>query len=98
MIARALTVTALLMASLVPASASAQEPIDRAMVARIRGEGLERSAVPELFHTRTDVLGQRLTGSPAYQRAADWAQGRFAERGLVNARRAPFAFGRALGA
>ena len=76
------------------APASAQEPIDRAMLARIRAEGLERSQVPELYHHLIDVLGQRLTGSPAYDRAADWAQSRFAAWGLAEARQEPFEFGR----
>jgi carboxypeptidase Q len=71
-----------------------QEPIDEAMVARIKAEGLERSQVPTLFHTLTDVLGPRLSGSPAYDAAAGWALDRFREWGLESPRLEAFPFGR----
>jgi hypothetical protein len=74
--------------------ATAQEPIDAAMVTRIKAEGLERSGIPELWHMMTDVLGARLTGSPAHHRAAEWARGRFTQWGLTGARLEPFPFPR----
>jgi hypothetical protein len=64
------------------------------MIAAITAEGLEKSQAPQLFHTLTDVLGPRLTGSPAHVEAARWAEGRFREWGLSNPRLEPFAFGR----
>lgn len=73
---------------------AAQEPIDATMVARIKAEGLERSAVPDLWHMMTDVLGGRLTGSPAHHRAAEWARGRFTQWGLSASRLEPFSFPR----
>lgn len=45
--------------------AAAQESIDHAMIAAIRAEALRRSEVQHLFYTLTDVIGPRLTGSPA---------------------------------
>jgi len=42
----------------------AQEPIDRAMVAKIRAEGFENSHVMEVFNHLTNVIGPRLTNSP----------------------------------
>jgi hypothetical protein len=62
----------LLAAAAAPPPARAQEPIDHAMLARIRAEGLERSQVGELFNTLTNVIGPRLSGSPAFLRSAEW--------------------------
>jgi hypothetical protein len=89
-----IAVAALLALSLTSLPATAQEPIDAAMVARIKAEGLERSGIPELWHMMTDVLGGRLTGSPAHHRAAEWARGRFTAWGLTGSRLEPFAFPR----
>ena len=74
--------------------AAAQEPIDRAMLARIKDEGLQRSRAQELYFALTDGIGARLTGSPSHVQAARWAQARFSEFGLANARLEPFAFPR----
>jgi len=52
---------------------SAQEPVDRAAIARIKNEGLNRSQVGELFNHLTSVIGPRLTGSPAFKQAVDWS-------------------------
>ena len=76
------------------APSTAQEPGDAAMTARIRAEGLERSQALELYHTLTDELGPRLTGSPAHDEAAAWARDRFREWGLADARLESFEFGR----
>lgn len=78
---------------LLGATAPAQEPIDAAMIRAIRTEGLERSQVPDLFRTLTDILGPRLSGSPAYDAAALWARDRFAAWGLKSARLEPFDLG-----
>ena len=79
---------------LLPAPASPQAPVDLAMTARIKEEGLDRSRALELYHTLTDEIGGRLTGSPAHNEAAAWARDRFAEWGLAQARLEPFEFGR----
>jgi len=75
--------------------AAAQEPSDVAMIAAIRAEELHHSAASDLFYTLTDVLGPRLSGSPAYDKAARWAVDRFRQWGLANPRLEPFQFGRA---
>ena len=75
-------------------SVAAQESVDTAMVGRIKQEGLERSRAATLYLTLTDVIGARLTASPAFTQAARWARDRFAEWGLANARLEPFEFGR----
>jgi carboxypeptidase Q len=73
---------------------TAQEPVDRATIARIRAEGLERSQVLGLFNTLTNVIGPRLTGTPAHRAAADWSRQQLEKWGLANARLEPFEFGR----
>lgn len=85
---------ALVAAGLLPPPLSAQEPVDQAMIARIRAEGLERSRVLALFDHLTNVIGPRLTGSPAYLRSAEWARDRLSEWGLAQAGLEPFEFGR----
>ena len=51
-------------------------PVDWAMVARIREEGLQRSRVMDLESYMTDVLGARLTLSRDMERAQGWARKR----------------------
>ena len=74
--------------------AAAQEPVDLAMTARIKEEGLQRSQAPLLFSTLTDEIGARLTASPSHNQAAAWARDRFSEWGLSDARLEGFEFGR----
>jgi carboxypeptidase Q len=64
------------------------------VVARIRGEGLQRSRALALYRTLTDEIGARLTGSPAHVQAANWARDRFAEWSLANTHLEPYEFGR----
>ena len=84
---------ALTAATLSAASLFAQSPAADATLARIRAEGLDRSQAPALFLTLTDVLGARLTGSPAHVASAQWARDRFAEWRLAGARLEPYEFG-----
>ncbi|MFQ5703153.1 MAG: M20/M25/M40 family metallo-hydrolase [Gemmatimonadales bacterium] len=85
-------------AVLAPATLSAQvaqERVDMAVVRRIRAEGLEHSQIPQLAHHLTDVIGPRLTGSPAMRRANDWTAQKFREWGLQNVTVEPWGeFGR----
>ena len=76
------------------ATPAASQVPDLSMTERIKEEGLQRSQALDLFHTLTDVYGGRLTGSPAYTAAANWARERFAEWGLTDARLEAFEFGR----
>src|SRR5262245_9392638 len=73
---------------------AAQEQIDQKMVAAIKDEGLRRSDVSRIFHRFTDVIGARLTGSPAHVEAARWALDQFKTWGLTNPHLEPFEFGR----
>jgi carboxypeptidase Q len=74
--------------------AAQREPIDHAMLASIRAEGLERSQVLDVFDALTTTIGPRLSGSPAYERAAGWTRDWLGAHGLANARLEPFEFGR----
>jgi hypothetical protein len=69
-----------------------QEP-NQATIDAIKADGLRRSEAQNLFHTLTDVLGPRLTGSPAHAEAARWAVDRLSKWGLANSRLDPFQFG-----
>lgn len=61
-----------------------QETIDLDVIEKIRDEGLNRSQIEELGGYLTDVIGPRLTGSPAMMRANEWTASKFREWGLEN--------------
>ena len=65
-------------------------PVDWAMVARIRAEGLQHSRVADLESYMTDVLGARLTLSADMKRAQEWAKAEMGRIGLVNVAAEPF--------
>jgi carboxypeptidase Q len=92
MIRRTIPVLAAVLA--IPVSVNAQNTADQATIQRIRAEGLEQSHVVELFNTLTNMIGPRLTASPQYNEAANWARDTFAEWGLSNPHLEPFEFGR----
>jgi carboxypeptidase Q len=77
-----------------PAAGVAQEPIDRAMIAKIRAEGLERSQVGTMLDTLANVFGPRLTATPAYLASANWARGKLASWRLDKPRLEAWPFGR----
>jgi hypothetical protein len=62
------------------------EPVDLVAISRIRAEGFERSKVMDTAQELTDVIGARLTGSPAMKRANEWTRQQLADWGLANAR------------
>jgi len=66
-------------------SAFAQEPVNSAMVQKIRTEGLEHSKAMDIAYHISDVAGPRLSNSPGLKRAQDWAVKYFNEIGLKNA-------------
>jgi hypothetical protein len=75
-------------------TAQTNEPVDAAMIAKIRDEGLNRSRVQATFNQFVDVIGARLTGSPEHKRAAEYARGELEKWGLSKPRLEPFEFGR----
>jgi hypothetical protein len=64
------------------------------ILGRIRDEGLNRSKVLSYFSALTDDIGPRLTGTPAYKRAAEWARDQMVRDGLADAKLEPWNFGR----
>jgi carboxypeptidase Q len=72
----------------------AQEPVDRAMIAKLRAESDARSRVLESYRMLTDVIGPRLTGTPGFKRSVDWTRDRLAEWGMSNVAVESWPFGR----
>ncbi|MEZ5428686.1 MAG: M20/M25/M40 family metallo-hydrolase [Pyrinomonadaceae bacterium] len=56
------------------------------VIDRIKDEGMNRSQVMLTLSYLTDVIGGRLTGSPAMKRANEWTRDRMQEWGMENAR------------
>jgi hypothetical protein len=63
----------------------AQEPVDLNAIHIIKKEGLNNSKMEDIAYHLTDESGPRLTNSPGYKRAADWAVKQLTEWGLKNA-------------
>jgi len=62
-----------------------EEKVDLNMVQKIRKEGLENSKVMDIAFNLTDMSGNRLTNSPGYNRAADYAKETLKGWGIQNA-------------
>ncbi len=77
-----------------PLNAQTPEPLDLAILGKIRDEGLQRSQVMEHIVWLSDIYGPRLTGSPAIKQASTWAQKKFQEWGLANIHEEEFPFGK----
>lgn len=69
----------------VAAPFAALEPVNEALISRIKDEGFNRSAVMDTLGVLSDVHGPRLTGSSNFQRAAEWARDQLARWGLERA-------------
>lgn len=68
----------------IPAHAQ-QEKLDGPTIRKIRDEGLNRSHVMDIAFHLTDASGNRLTASPGFNRAANWARQQLTDWGLSNA-------------
>jgi carboxypeptidase Q len=79
------TLGALIFCLAVSAQVAQVEKVDLEMMKKIREEGTQRSQVMETLSWLTDVHGPRLTNSPQYNRATEWAKGKLTEWGLQNA-------------
>ncbi|RPJ59947.1 MAG: M20/M25/M40 family metallo-hydrolase [Acidobacteria bacterium] len=69
------------------------EALDLSVLSRIRDEGFNRSKVMDTASYLCDVIGPRLTGSPAYKKAHEWTRDQLSAWGL-EARMEPWDFGR----
>jgi hypothetical protein len=77
-----------------PFARQGPERVDTAAVAKIRDEGLNRSQTMDTVFWLTDRYGPRLTGSPEFDEAGDWAMDRLRAWGVSNLRKERFPFGR----
>ncbi|MEP6833381.1 MAG: M20/M25/M40 family metallo-hydrolase [Gemmatimonas sp.] len=87
-------VLSLLMIGTATRLATAQEPVDRAMIARITAEANDHSRVGETFNYFVNIIGGRLAGSKAHKQSADYARTKLAEWGMKDAHLEAFPFGR----
>ena len=77
-----------------PLAAQQQEKVDLDGIYRIKQEGFQNSQVMSIMSWLTDVYGPRLTNSPGFRKAGEWAVKEMTAWGLANARLEPFPFGR----
>lgn len=77
---------------LLPSVALAQQQPDalQQSSARLAGEVLVNGRAMEYVRTLSDKFGGRLSGSPAYTRAAEWAAEQFRAAGIKDVRLEPF--------
>ncbi|HLG95135.1 MAG TPA: M20/M25/M40 family metallo-hydrolase [Bryobacteraceae bacterium] len=74
--------TILALAIALPAVAA--DSVDLGAVNRIKSEAFEHSQVMDTLELLTDRYGPRLTASPEFKEAADWAAARLKEYGIEN--------------
>jgi hypothetical protein len=79
-----LFVAAFILYTTVSAQVQETEKVDTAMVSKIKDEGFKRSQVMSILGMLTDVHGPRLTNSPGYKRAADYAKKTLESWGVQN--------------
>lgn len=70
--------------------AGAQDKTDPGMLNKIKEEESRNSKVMDYAFHLTDVSGPRLTSSPGFFRAANWAKGEMEKLGLVNVQLEPW--------
>ena len=73
---------ALILASSIALSQPVRPFVDTSAIAAIKDEALNHSQVMQTLSYLTDVYGPRLTWSPEYRQAAQWASGKLKEWGL----------------
>jgi carboxypeptidase Q len=61
------------------------EKIDQNIMSKIRAEGLQNSKVMDIAFHLTDAIGPRVTASPGFMKAADYAKNQLTQWGLTNA-------------
>ncbi|HEV8151009.1 MAG TPA: M20/M25/M40 family metallo-hydrolase [Gemmatimonadales bacterium] len=93
---RALISLALVLCGRTVTAQVVSESVDLSVVQKIKDEGMTRSKLDDLALYLNDVIGARLTNSPASRRANEWAAETFRSWGLANVKVEPWdsAFGR----
>ncbi len=74
-------------------SAQGPGPLDPATIARVRDEATTRSKVYEHVWWLSEVYGPRVTGTPAFAQASEWAMKQFRDWGLANVHQERWSFG-----
>jgi carboxypeptidase Q len=77
-----------LVALMVPVAA--QEPVNETVIAQIKSEGFQHSAVMDTLSWISDVYGPRLTGSSNLRRAAEWTRDQLSKWGLEHVALEPY--------
>ena len=67
-----------------------QEKVDYDAIYRIKDEGFQRSQVMNTLSWLTDVYGPRLTNSPGFRKAGEWAVKEMTAWGLANVKLEPW--------
>lgn len=80
--------------SLSPLAAQSSEAVDLSVIHMIKQEAFSHSQIMDTMFYLCDVNGPRITGSPGYQRAADYIKKRLTEHGIPDVRFEDFEFGR----
>lgn len=75
-------------------AAQTTETVDTAAIAKIRAEGLQKSQVMDTMFWLTDRYGPRLTGSPYFEEAGDWAVKTLQSYGVQNVHKERWKYGR----
>jgi carboxypeptidase Q len=75
-----------------PAALSAQTAVDTAGAGALIAQAMDHSEVMANLRQMSDIIGPRLSGSPAMRRANDWTAERFRAYGLTAALE-PYTFG-----
>jgi carboxypeptidase Q len=89
---RRLVATMLLLGT-VTLAPDAQAPVDPATVGLIRQEAMQRSQVMDHAWWLSEVYGPRVSGTPAFAAASEWAMKRFTDWGLANVHQERFRYG-----
>jgi hypothetical protein len=76
--------TGVLVFSIIVSGFAQTEKVDTTMVSKIKKEGFDNSQVMSILSMLTDVNGPRLTNSPGYKKAAEYAKSTLQSYGLQN--------------
>ena len=94
-LAAAVLATAVALTPYTSISGQQAERVDLDAIYKIKDEGFARSLVIEIMSWLSDVYGPRLTNSPGFRKAGDWAVKEMTSWGLANVKLQPFGpFGR----
>lgn len=80
----AIVLTLAVSLAVVPFAAAGSDDPDLTVVTEIRQEGFRHSQVMEILSDLTDMIGPRLTASPAMKHANEWTRDKLTSFGLTN--------------